>query len=221
MPAMNAAPEAIPPAIPPAVPGTIPAAIPLGFAEPSLDSQRVFRAVLEALARPGQPQRLAGLADAPRPLTPELAAIALALADHEAPLWLDARLAAAPDVAAFLRFHTGAPVVTDPAAAAFALVADPADCPPPEAFAEGTPEDPDRSTTLVLAVGHLTEGIGMTLAGPGIPGRVRLGAGPLPADFAARLRRNAAGFPLGLDHLLAAPGLVAGLPRSTRLVAEG
>ena len=69
-----------------------------GFADPVLDAQRVFRGVMEALARPGSLQPLADLPEVPAPLTPELAAIALALADADAPLWLDAPLAGAPAV---------------------------------------------------------------------------------------------------------------------------
>lgn len=192
-----------------------------GFADPVFDSQRVFRAVMDALARPGTVRPLAGPGGAPPPLTPELAAVALALADHEAPLWLDAPLAAAPEVAAFLRFHTGAAVVADPAETAFALVSDPARCPAPERFAPGTPEYPDRSATLVLAVEAIVPGGGWVLEGPGIPGAVRLDIRPLPPDMPDRLARNRAGFPLGVDHLFAAPGRVAGLPRSTRVSAGG
>ena len=190
-----------------------------GFADPVFDSQRVFRAVLDALARPGAVLPLAGPDGVPDPLTPELAAIALALADHEAPLWLDAPLAAAPAVAAFLRFHTGASVVADPAGAAFALVSDPARCPAPELFAQGTPDYPDRSAMLVLAVERIAPGSGPALEGPGIPGTVRLGVYPLPPDMPDRLARNRARFPLGVDHLFAAPGRVAGLPRSPRVSA--
>ncbi|MBV9655066.1 MAG: phosphonate C-P lyase system protein PhnH [Acetobacteraceae bacterium] len=196
-------------------------AISPGFADPALDGQCVFRAVMEALARPARPRRLAGLAGPPPPLTPELAAIALALADHETPLWLDAPLHQAPAVPAFLRFHTGAPIAEHPAAATFALLADPARCPSPEAFAEGTPDYPDRSTTLVFAVQRLSEDAGCWFEGPGINGRARLGTAPLPPDFPARLARNHARFPLGIDLLLTAPMLVAGLPRSIRVVAEG
>ncbi|MBD0275911.1 MAG: phosphonate C-P lyase system protein PhnH, partial [Acetobacteraceae bacterium] len=66
-----------------------------GFGDPVRDAQAVFRAVMDALARPGPPRALpAGLPRPPGPLAPELGAIALALADHEAPLWLDAPLAA-------------------------------------------------------------------------------------------------------------------------------
>jgi alpha-D-ribose 1-methylphosphonate 5-triphosphate synthase subunit PhnH len=194
------------------------AALAPGFRDPVRDAQSTFRAVMEALARPGSLQRLIDLPAAPEPLTPELAAIALALADHETPLWLDARLSGLTAVADWLRFHTGAPIVADPAGAAFALIADPAACPPPEAFAQGTQDYPDRSATLVLAVAELTTGQGLVLEGPGIAGRAVLGAAPLPTDFRARLERNRAGTPLGVDHLLVGTGRVAGLPRTTRIL---
>ncbi len=199
------------------------AALAPGFRDPVRDAQAVFRAAMEALARPGTIRALpADLPQPPAPLTPGLGAIALALADHEAPLWLDAPLAAAPAVAEWLRFHSGAPVTADPASAAFALVADPPRCPPLAAFAQGTPDYPDRSATLVLAVAALATGSeGLPLEGPGIRGRARLAAAPLPPDFRERLERNRAGFPLGVDHLLAAAASVAGLPRSARVVAEG
>ncbi|KMO38591.1 protein phnH [Methylobacterium tarhaniae] len=191
-----------------------------GFADPVHDAQGVFRAVMDALARPGTIQPLApGLAP-PAPLTPELAAIALALADADAPLWLDAGLARNPAVADFLRFHTGARITGDPAEAAFALVSDPAACPDLGTFAKGTPAYPDRSATLVLAVSILSDREGWHLAGPGIRGSARLAAAPLPADILSRLARNHAGFPQGIDLILAAPGRVAALPRSTR-VQEG
>ena len=46
-------------------------------------------------------------------LTPELAAIALTLADHDTPVWLDPSLAANAAVIAWLRFQTGAPLTDD------------------------------------------------------------------------------------------------------------
>ena len=74
----------------------------------------------------------------------------------------------------------------------------------------------------MLAVESLSAGRqgGLTLEGPGVPGRARLSAAPLPPDFGERLASNRAAFPLGVDHLLAAPGAVAGLPRSARVAAE-
>jgi alpha-D-ribose 1-methylphosphonate 5-triphosphate synthase subunit PhnH len=191
-----------------------------GFADPVLDAQGVFRAVMDALARPGTVQALSSALVPPAPLPPELAAVALALADHDAPVWLDAPLAAAPAVADFLRFHTGAPIVADPGEAAFALVADPRALPPFETFALGVPDYPDRSTTLVLALDTIETGAGLTLRGPGIAGRATLAAGPLPTDFPGRWAANRSLFPRGVDLVLTAPGRVAGLPRSTDILAE-
>ena len=190
-----------------------------GFSDPVHDTQGVFRTVMDALARPALIRPLVGALAPPAPLTPELAALALTLTDSDTPVWLDAPLADTPAVSEFLRFHTGAPIVAEPSEAAFALIADPQSCPPFAAFAQGTPAYPDASATLILRVDRLSETGGSGFAGPGIRGRVRLDADPLPPDWAARLRANAAAFPLGLDLLLAAPGRIAGLPRSARVLS--
>jgi len=192
----------------------------LGFADPVTEAQQVFGAVMNALSRPGRPQALHTALEPPRPLTPELAAVALALADHEAPIWLDAELAASPSVIAFLRFHTGATIVNDPGQAAFALIADPEQRLPIELFALGTAEYPDRSTTLIFAVSELSNAEGWGLEGPGIASRESLRASPWPRDLAAIVQANRTLFPRGLDVLLASPGRVVGLPRSTRIVEE-
>ncbi|GGK30179.1 phosphonate C-P lyase system protein PhnH [Salinarimonas ramus] len=188
-----------------------------GFADPVIEAQGAFRAVMEALARPGTLQRLPVAIAPPAPLTPALAAIALTLADHEAPLWLDVPLARVPAVADWLRFHTGARIVTDGCEAAFALIADPAGMPGFEAFALGEQAFPDRSTTLVLACERLESGAGLHLEGPGIRESARLAASPLPKDFLARFRANGALFPRGVDVLLTAGDRVAGLPRTTMI----
>lgn len=186
-----------------------------GFADPVHDAQGTFRAVMDALARPGRVRPLVADLAPPAPLTPELAAVALTLTDADTPVWLDPALAAAPEVAAYLRFHTGAPLTEDPAEAAFALVREPARCPPLARFAPGTPAYPDTATTLVLALDALAEGEGLHLSGPGIRGTARIAPAPLPDGFVAQLSENRAGFPLGVDLILTAPGRVAGLPRST------
>lgn len=194
------------------------AALAPGFAHPVFDAQAVFRAVLDALARPGLPRDWVLDLVPPEPLTPELAAVALALADPDAPLWLDPALAASPAVAGYLRFHTGARIVADPAEAAFALVSDPAGDLPLSEFATGTDEYPDRSTTLVFAVESLHGGSAPTLSGPGIRGTVEVAPRPWPAGLHDILRANAATFPRGLDVLLVSAGRVMGIPRSSRVV---
>jgi alpha-D-ribose 1-methylphosphonate 5-triphosphate synthase subunit PhnH len=196
------------------------AALAPGFARPVFDAQSVFRAALDALARPGRPVPLSTSLAPPTPLAPELAALALALADSDAPLWLDAPLAANPGVATFLRFHTGAPIVPETEAATFALVSDPAAMPEPRIFAQGSDLYPDRSTTLILAVPTLEGGPSLVLSGPGIETDVEVRAAGLPAAFPDQLRANRALFPRGVDWLLVAPGAVLGIPRSSRLVRE-
>jgi alpha-D-ribose 1-methylphosphonate 5-triphosphate synthase subunit PhnH len=194
-------------------------AVAAGFAEPVLAAQSTFRTVMDAIARPGMVRRLAGIA-APPPLSPSAAAIALTLLDYETPFWLDAPLAA-PQVARWVSFHTGAPLTRDPAAAAFAFVADSTALPPFDAFALGSPEYPDRSTTLILQVARLADGDGLTLRGPGIAGSRRLAAAPLPDDFARRLAANRALYPRGVDIVLAAADAIVALPRSLHVEPAG
>lgn len=189
-----------------------------GFTDPPRDSQRVFRAVMNALARPTTLQPLAASLASPSPLTGELAAVALALCDGDAPLWLDPLLAEAPAVAAYLRFHSGAPVVADPAEALFALVADSAGLLPLDRFALGTQEFPDRSTTVVIAVAGFDGLDAITVEGPGLQGRGTVAPHPLPLNFRDRWRANRAVFPRGVDLLFVGAGQVAALPRSSRLV---
>lgn len=192
-----------------------------GFTDPVHDGQALFRAVMDALSRPGRVRALATHLSPPAPLTPELAAIALTLVDAETPVWLDAPLRAEPEVAAFLRFHSAAPLTEAPDRAAFALIADPAHCPPLDSFAQGSLAYPDTSTTLILAVESLSDTAGPVFAGPGIQGTARVAARPLPADWPAQMIANHAGFPMGVDLLFVAPGRIAGLPRSARLLQNG
>lgn len=187
----------------------------LGFENPVADAQGCFRSVMDALARPGLVKPLASTLLPPEPLTPELASIALSLADPDAPLWLDATLARSPEIRDYLRFHTGARIVEDPRDAAFALVVEPASMPALGAFAQGTDAYPDRSTTIVIAVETLAGDGALVLTGPGVNGVARLSVAPLPADFIAQIDDNRAGFPRGVDLIFVADGRVAALPRST------
>ncbi|GAB4068067.1 phosphonate C-P lyase system protein PhnH [Ancylobacter sonchi] len=184
-----------------------------GFADPVLEAQGAFRAAMWALSRPGQPQELTTELVPPAPLSPEAAALALALCDYETPVFLDAALAAERAVADFLRFHTGAPITEDPGEARFAIIANPMELLDFSQFSPGSPDFPDASTTLILQVAGFA-GHGFMLEGPGIKGRIGFGATPLPGDFPARMAANRALFPRGVDLLLAGAGQVAGLPRS-------
>jgi alpha-D-ribose 1-methylphosphonate 5-triphosphate synthase subunit PhnH len=182
-----------------------------GFAEPVLEAQRCFRAVLEAMARPGRVQVVPALPEAPAPLAPAAAAVLLTLADADTPIWLDAGEAAA----AWLRFHAGCPITAHPAEAAFLLAG--AKPPALRDLALGTEEEPHRSATLVLQVAELAEDAGWRLTGPGIEHEHRLLAEGLPASFMAEWAANHALFPRGVDVILCAGDRLAALPRTTRL----
>ncbi len=188
-----------------------------GFAEPVAAAQGHFRALLDAMAHPGRIVRLDGdLPEPPPPLAPAAFALALALVDFETPIWLDESLRG-PLVVQTLRFHCGAPIVEAPERAAFAFSASGAGRapPPPSAFAQGTPDYPDRSTTLLLEVEDLGTGFSLSLRGPGIEGQSTLRvAGPSLA-FWEDLGRNHRGFPLGIDLVLVDRDRIAALPRST------
>jgi alpha-D-ribose 1-methylphosphonate 5-triphosphate synthase subunit PhnH len=190
-----------------------------GFADPVLSAQSSFRALMAATARPGTICALTEPVSAPRQLSRAAAVVALALCDQDTPVWLDAGLAGT-DVPYWLRFHTGAPIVSETRRAAFAFLAEPQNAPPFDAFPLGTAEYPDRSATLVLQVESLEDGPAFTLSGPGIKGQSMIRARPLPQDFAHRLAANRALFPRGTDLLLVTDTAIAALPRSVQLADE-
>lgn len=191
-------------------------AIAPGFTDPVFQSQATFRAVLDALAEPGTERPVAGIAAAPAPLSPIAAAVIATLADFETAVWRDERLRS-PEIDAWLAFHTGAPAVTDPARAVFAVIGTAEASPDFADFALGTDVDPSTSATLVLQVGGFAGGRRYRLAGPGIDGTREVAIAGAPADLAARLAANRALFPRGVDLILAGPTSVMGLPRTTRL----
>ncbi len=194
----------------------------LAFADPVFDSQAVFRRIMRAMAVPGTIFPCGEALTPPAPLAPAAAAALLTLADFETPLWIAPSFAAANRgaVAAYLTFHTGAPLAPSPETAAFALIDLAADGLRLERFAQGTAEYPDRSTTVVAQGAALGEGPALRLAGPGVAGEAELRAAPLPPDFLAQWAANRAGFPLGVDLILAAGTQLACLPRSVALSRE-
>jgi alpha-D-ribose 1-methylphosphonate 5-triphosphate synthase subunit PhnH len=147
------------------------------------------------------------------------AAIALALFDHDTPVWLDAGMAAS-DVEAWLTFHTGAPLTVDSLACAFAIIGDGAALPALDRFSFGTSEYPDRSATLVIQVESLTAGPPVILRGPGIDGTAVLRAVLSPPDLLDRLSETHVLFPLGIDLILVAGDAITAIPRSTRFASK-
>lgn len=196
------------------------AEMPAGFADKVVSAQNTFRSVMEAMARPGNVQRITASSGAPAGVMQGAAAIALTLFDHDTPIWLDPSLATS-EVSKWLKFHTSAPVVSDPSICSFALIGDAAALPSLSSFSFGSGEYPDRSTMLILQVESLSEGPAFELQGPGIDGAARLQAQIQPRDLFERLAVNAALFPRGIDVVLVHDDSIVAIPRTTRLVAQG
>jgi alpha-D-ribose 1-methylphosphonate 5-triphosphate synthase subunit PhnH len=177
-----------------------------GFADSARDGARAFRAAMQAMARPGRIETVAG-ATPPAPLSPAAGALLLVLADRETPVFLAGDVDC-PAVRDWIAFHTGAPVVTDRAVAAFAVGRWDALLPLTD-YALGTPEYPDRSATLIVEIDTLVSA-GARLTGPGIRTEARLS---LPPGATTR----PGSFPMGLDLYLACGDRLAALPRTTRV----
>ncbi len=182
-----------------------------GFADPAIASAVAFRQVMEAMARPGTIHTLTGSAP-PAPLSPATGAVLLTLCDPDTPIHLTGSLDC-DAVRTWVAFHTGAPVV-GPSHCMFALGAWD-DLTPLNAYQIGTPQYPDRSSTLIVQVERL-EPIGATLSGPGIKDTHSLSLPKTPA-----FQQNAGHFPLGLDFIFTCGDRVAALPRTTVVTQTG
>ncbi|MDF1855543.1 phosphonate C-P lyase system protein PhnH [Pseudooceanicola sp.] len=178
-----------------------------GFDTPPVAAAHAFRAAMSALARPGRIETISG-GRAPAPVSVAAATLLLTLCDAETPL----HLAGAHDNRAmrdWVAFHLGAPLVA-PGDAMFALGTWEA-LGGLDRYAQGTPDYPDRSATLIVELSDLVAS-GSRLRGPGIRDAAALN---LPDPVA--LQRNAAQFPLGLDFYFTCDSRIAALPRSTRI----
>jgi len=189
-----------------------------GFSDPVGASQAVFRALMDAMARPGSVHALPNVTAPPAPLTAAASALIAMLADADTPVWLDPALTKTSAVKDWIVFHTGAPITEYQSEAAFALVAAPQSLSALNGFSLGTQEFPDRSTSVILQVSTLSEGTPLVLEGPGIKGQASLSPDPMPHHFTEQWKANRAAFPRGIDLILAGPDCVAAMPRSVRLI---
>lgn len=187
-----------------------------GFTSPVFQSQAVFRALMDAMARPGKVVPLLASAMPPEPFGAAAAAIALTLCDDGTPVWLGSRLADS-QVPAWLSFHTGAPLTTVKREARFAFIEAGGVVPGFDQFASGTQEYPDRSATLVLEIASLTTGKALVATGPGINGQMIVAPDGLPEIFTTLWAENCGLYPRGIDLILVAGSDVLCLPRTTKL----
>jgi alpha-D-ribose 1-methylphosphonate 5-triphosphate synthase subunit PhnH len=175
-------------------------------ADPVLTAQATFRAVLDAMSRPG---RIHTLPPPPAPapsLMPATASLLAALADADTPVWLDPDLR---DAADWIAFHCGAPLAPIDTAA-FVVAAALPDLRIPGA---GTDEQPELGATVVVQVAALGTGTRYRLSGPGIEGGATLAIDGV-RSMAAAWAANRARYPLGVDVIFCAGARVAALPRS-------
>jgi alpha-D-ribose 1-methylphosphonate 5-triphosphate synthase subunit PhnH len=188
-----------------------------------VDSQRTFRVLLEAMARPGTLMRVPE-ADprCPEPTHAPLAAVLLTLIDHEVSFAVVPAVGdglVADRLTRYLTEMTGSRAVA-PEAADYVLALGAL---PPGiilGLKRGIPAYPDESATLLVAVPSLIDAHGplVALAGPGVRmGRTARLDGLTAGDLAELAIANAEA-PLGIDVILAdAAGSLLCLPRSTRL----
>jgi len=184
-----------------------------GFADPVTDSQTAFRALLDAMARPGRVVTFAAPAKAPAGFGIAAAAIALALADIDTPVWLSASCVPAAD---WVRFHCGTKIVATAGMSRFAFaMAD--ECPALAELDAGNSEYPDRSTTLVIEVPHLAAPGPLVLRGPGIETAHTAQISGLSPKFWAERAMLHEIFPRGIDIVFVAGAAALALPRTTRV----
>ena len=180
------------------------------------DSQQVFRAVLEALARPGTAMTLpAGPLRTLAPVVVPVFALAdigtgVCVLEHAGDRWAD-----------IVTTATSAPLWPAELARLVAAVR-----PVTEAevrdFARGTAAAPGTAALVSLAVPDVHGGPrGWRMSGPGIRGETTLSPLGLAPGFVGARADAVAGYPAGIDVLLVTrDGRVVGVPRTTTITEE-
>jgi alpha-D-ribose 1-methylphosphonate 5-triphosphate synthase subunit PhnH len=180
------------------------------------DSQQVFRAVLEALARPGT---VMTLPDCPRRMLAPALLPVFALADLGTGVCVleqaDGRWADAVTTA------TSAPLWPAELARLVAALR-PVTDDEVRGFRRGTAEAPEDGALVALAIADFDGGEhAWRLSGPGIAETVTLAPRGLHESFVAARAEAVTGYPAGIDVLLVtADGRVVGLPRTTTITEE-
>lgn len=196
-----------------------------GFSDQANGSQSVFRAALQALSYPGQIVDVRHDAQVPALGNSASAALLLALLDSDCSLWLSPTLAADGAIAAWLRFHTGCRLVDTADQAQFAWCAHLAELPVLSHLMCGTDVSPEQSTTCMIDVPGMSNGVDAghwQLSGPGIQSHHALQLQGVPEQqaqtFTVQWANNHSSFPRGVDVFLCSTTAIVGLPRTTQIV---
>jgi alpha-D-ribose 1-methylphosphonate 5-triphosphate synthase subunit PhnH len=194
-----------------------------GFADPVIEAQACFRAVLHAMSHPGRAVELPATQDAAPRLQPATASLLLTLLDAETSVRLHGALHGEA-VLAWLRFHTGTRAAALGEGAPFtAARAGDLNAALWSALPLGSDEVPHDGGTLIVELPASTDTFRaaplhrLALCGPGVQGERLIDvAGVPPAFWAWRvaLQRQ---FPRGFDLLLVRAREVIAIPRSTHM----
>ncbi len=190
------------------------------FSDPTSESQFIFRKLLDAMSRPGTVHDLSAAPVPPVGVSRAAAAVVLTLADQDAPLWLDRDIRGS-EVETWFRFHSGAPMVTDGAAAALAVVTHEPSKVNLGIFNQGDAKYPDRATTVIVEVPSLDGGQTITLAGPGIQSTTTIAPAALDVEFWRRRAEIVSKFQFGVDLFITAGDRLFAMPRTTRVDLQG
>jgi alpha-D-ribose 1-methylphosphonate 5-triphosphate synthase subunit PhnH len=185
------------------------------------ESQLAFRAVLDALARPGLPAQLP-VPEARGVTLPPVLLPLLALADLGTGVCvLGAEDLPERDWAGVLSTATSAPRVPLEGARLVGA-AGPISGEEIRRLRRGTALAPEDGALLALAVAGLAGGPRRWwLSGPGVPGRRAIRPLGVPDEFLVARADAVAGYPAGIDVLLVGPdGGLLGLPRTTIIEEE-
>jgi alpha-D-ribose 1-methylphosphonate 5-triphosphate synthase subunit PhnH len=181
--------------------------------DPVHDTRSTFRALVDAMARPGTVESV--------PVTPADHAVLATLVDHEVTIATeDDQLVEALSNAG--RYE---PAPLDGADLVHACGSTDGRIVEAE---RGTLKEPSDGATAVYRVDGLVGAVDeasdasvtLRIAGPGVPGHRRLGVAGLPPAEADAVATLGESFPRGVDVVLTASDQVAALPRSVTLDVE-
>jgi len=183
------------------------------------ESQLAFRQALDALARPGQIRHI-GAALPGVALGGAMARLLLSLTDDETTVHWHGSSPDDPSnrsLQTWLRFHTGAPVAPQPSSASFVVVTQALQAPALDSCAQGSPESPEFSSTVLMELPSLCDGPALEWRGPGIQDMQRVRLSGLADAFWAQWQANHVAFPQGVDLIFTCAEHALGLPRTTRV----
>jgi alpha-D-ribose 1-methylphosphonate 5-triphosphate synthase subunit PhnH len=189
--------------------------LPAGFKDPVSGPQQTFRAILQAMASPGQPIKIHSKLHIPDLLNTASAAACLTLLDDETPLWTD--LSWNSSAVNWFQSYCGCSVVTEPCMAHFALITQPAIMPPLDQFKIGDDRHPESAATLIVQVEKFNDHQAKILSGPGIKTTIQFGPAGIQPNFWKEWQLQAALFPLGVDIFFTSDDILAALPRTTQI----